>query len=123
MRKSIFFRIGFRFRRGRRWKNGGDFVLLDEHVSIVGFDFEHVLFVGDNHAVELFAVFQADFVGARRASQSRERQNRRKQEGAALGGDIHRKSIPPAKAARNLYAPGGVRRATSTSSARTWVTR
>src|SRR5947209_555970 len=126
MRRSLFLRCGcgFGFRRRRRWSNGGDFVLLDEYISIVGFDFEHVLFVGHDHAVEFFPVFQADFVGARRVSQGCERQNcRRKEKGAALGGDTHRKSIPPAKAARNFYAPGGVRRATSASSVRMRLTR
>ena len=42
-----------------------DFVLFYQDKAIVGLHFEHVVFVGDDHSVELLAVLEADFVGMR----------------------------------------------------------
>jgi hypothetical protein len=47
--------------------DGSNFVFFNQHESKVGFHLEHVVFVRDDHAIELFAVFQADFIGARRS--------------------------------------------------------
>lgn len=45
--------------------NCGYLVLFYEYESKVGLHFEHVVFVGDDHAVELLAVLEADFIGLR----------------------------------------------------------
>src|SRR6266851_4944597 len=107
------------FPRRRRWNNGLDFVFFDEHISILGLDLEHVVFVGDDHAVEFLAVLQANLIRPRAKTDCAERQNKHRQKkGAALIGDSHKESIPPPRAGRNLHTRGGVRRATSASSAR-----
>lgn len=43
----------------------GDFVLFDQDESVVSLHLKHVVFVGDDHAVELLAVLEADFIGMR----------------------------------------------------------
>src|SRR6266566_9942315 len=115
----ILLRPRLRFSRWRRWNNGLDFVFFDEHISIVGLDLEHVLFVGDDHAVKFLAVLQANLIRPRAKTDCAERQNKHRQKkGAALMGDSHKESIPPPRACRNLHTRGGVRRANSASSAR-----
>src|ERR1700682_598462 len=121
MLACIFLPRGCRFRlsRRRRWNNGLDFVFFDEHKSKVGLDLEHVVFVGHDHAVKLLAVLEANLVRPRGKTDRGERHNKyRKQKGAALIGDSHIESIPPPSVGCNLHTRGGVRRATSASSAR-----
>src|SRR6266705_2276558 len=114
----ILLRPRLRFSRRRRWNNGLDFIFFDEHISIVGLDLEHVVFVGDDHAVKFLAVLQANLIRPRAKTDRAERQNQhRRKTGAALIGDSHKESIPPPRAGRNLHTRGGVRRATSASSA------
>ena len=68
---SIFFRggVGFRFHRRRDRNDQSDFVFLDEDISIVGLDFVHTVFNGDDRAVKFLAVLQANFVGTHRAGE------------------------------------------------------
>src|SRR5882762_10119288 len=125
MLACIFLRRGCRFRlsRWRRWNNGLDFVFFDELISIVSLDFEHVVFIGDDYAVQLLAALEANLIRPRRNTDRGECQNNhRKQKGAALIGDSHIESIPPLSVPRNLHTRGGVRRATSASSARVRAT-
>ena len=120
MRGCFFLPRGYRFRlsRWRRWNNGLDFVFFDELISIVSFDFEHVVFIGDDYAVQLFAALETNLIRPRRNTDRGECQsNHDKQKGAALIGDSHIESIPPLSVTRNLHTRGGVRRATSASSA------
>src|SRR5467141_2699370 len=120
MLACIFLPCGCRFRlsRRRRWNNGLDFVFFDEYKSKVGLDLEHVVFVSHDHAVKFLAVLEANLIRPRRNTDRGECQNNhRKQKGAALIGDSHRESIPPLSVPRNLHTRGGVRRATSASSA------
>src|SRR5258708_26725063 len=120
MLRSIFLRRRCRFRLSRhcRRNNGRDFVFFDELISKIGLDFEHVVFVGDDHAVKLPAVLQANLIRARRSYERAERQNtHRQQKGAALVGVSHKESIPPPTVACNLHSRGSVRRATSASTA------
>src|SRR6266480_972671 len=117
---GIFLRRGCRFRLSRRhrWNNGLDFVFFDELISIVRFDFEHIVFIGDDYAVQLLAALEANLIRPRRNTDRGACQNNHhKQKGAALIGDSHMESIPPLCVARNLHTRGGVRRATSASSA------
>src|SRR5216684_1319385 len=108
----------FRFSRWRRWNDGLDFVFSDQLISIVGLNLEHVIFVGDDYAIQFPAALEANLIRARGKTGRAERQNtHRQQEGAALIGDSHRESIPPPFAPCNPHARGGVRRATSASSA------
>src|SRR5260370_32343766 len=125
MRSCVFLRRRgrFRFSRRRRRNNGRDVVFFDELISKVGFDLEHVVFVGHDHAGKLSAVLQANLVRPRGKTDRGERQNEhRKQNGAAPIGCCHKESIPPPSAGCNLYTRGGVRRATSASSARARAT-
>ncbi len=49
-----------------RWcirDNLRDFVLFHQHVSKVGFHFEHVVFVRHDYAVQFLSIFQANLVG------------------------------------------------------------
>src|SRR6266404_5235059 len=120
MLACIFLRRGCRFRlsRRRRWNNGLDFVFFDELISIVSFDFEHIVFIGDDYAVQLLAALEANLIRPRQNTDRGECQNNHhKQKGAALIGDSHMESIPPLCVARNLHPRGGVRRATSASRA------
>src|SRR6266404_3115425 len=119
MLACIFLRRGCRFRlsRRRRWNNGLDFVFFDELISIVSFDFEHVVFIGDDYAVQLLAALEANLIRTCGKSDRRERHGKyRKQKGAALIGDSHIEIIAPLSVARNLHTRGGVRRATSANS-------
>src|ERR1700736_4701066 len=116
----IFLRRGcrFRFSRWRRWNNGLDLVFFDQLISKISLDFEHVVFVRHDHAVQLLATLEANLIRPRRNTGRGECQNKhRKQRGAALIGDSHIESIPPLSVARNLHTRGGVRRAASASSA------
>src|SRR5216683_3856337 len=125
MLRSIFLRRRCRFRlsRRRRRDNGRDLVFFDQLISKISLDLEHVVFVGDDHAVKLSAVLQANLIRPRGKTGRAERQNtQRKQKGAALIGDSHKQIIPPPIAPCNLHARGGVRRATSASSARARAT-
>src|SRR6266403_1687178 len=120
MLACIFLRRGRRFRLSRRrgWNNGLDFVFSDQLISIVGLDFEHVIFVGHDYAIQFPAALEANLIRPRRNADRGECQNKhRKQRGAALIGDSHIESIPPLSVAGNLHTRGGVRRATSASSA------
>src|SRR5450755_3296487 len=45
--------------------NCGYLVLFYQHKSKVGLHLKHVVFVRDNHAVELLAVLEADFIALR----------------------------------------------------------
>src|SRR6266481_3902529 len=108
----------FRFSRRRRWNNGLDFVFSDQLISVVGLDLEHVVFVGHDYAIQFPATLEANLIRPRRNPGRAECQNKHhKQKGAALIGDSHMEIIPPLSVARNLHTRGGVRRATSASSA------
>src|SRR5712664_1638867 len=116
----IFLRRGCRlgFSRRRRRNNRCDFVFLDEHISKVGFDLEHVVFVADDHAVKLLAVLEANLICTRGKTDRAERYSEcRNKKGAALYGDSHTGSIPLPSVGCNLHTPAGVPRATSASSA------
>src|SRR6266550_5900959 len=120
MLACFFLPRGCRFRLScrRRWNNGLDFVFSDQLISIVGLDLEHVVFVSDDYAIQFPAALEANFIRPRRNTDRGECQNNHhKQKGAALIGDSHIESIPPLGVARNLHKRGGVRRATSASSA------
>src|SRR5713101_3740526 len=122
---SILLRCGLRlgFCPGSCWNNRRDLVFLNENISKVGLDLEHVVLVGDDHAVKLFAVFEANLIRPGGERHPREGQrNCRQQKWAARMGDSHRESIPPPRLRRNFHSAGGVRRATSASSARTRAT-
>src|SRR5260370_1481506 len=116
----IFLRRGcrFRFSGWRRWNYGLDFVFSDQLISVVGLDLEHVVFVVHDYAIEFPATLEANLIRPRRNNGRGECQNKHhKQKGAALIGDSHIESIPPLSVACNLHTRGGVRRATSASSA------
>src|SRR6266851_8719126 len=125
MLSCVFLRRRRRFRFSRRCRrnDGCNLVFFDEHVCKVGLDLEHIVFVSYDHAVKLLAVLEANLICPRGKSDRGECQNEhRKQKGAALIGGSHKESIPPPNAACNLHARGGVRRATSASSARVRAT-
>ena len=99
--------------------DGGNLVFFYQHISKVGLHFEHVVFVGHDHAVKFLAIFEANFVRLRRLGAEGNRQDGAAQENqAAWSGhvseyDADRKVV--ATSARKMcprrYIPGGADRA------------
>src|SRR5260370_18304847 len=98
-------------RRTRRCTgyDGSNFVLLDQDVSKIGFDPEHVFFVRDDDAVELLAVFQADFVGAGRQGDGKTECAKRSPSHATVEKDAHSASMCLGYAPLQLAVRGWLR--------------
>ncbi len=90
--------------RWRIWHDCRDLVFLDEHISIVGLHFEHVVFVGHDDAVELFPVLQADFIGERSRNAEKYRGDAGEAKHAGNCGIAHNLSMRPPDNARKTHA-------------------
>ncbi len=89
-------------RSGRAGNNFRDLVFFDEDIAVVGFDFEHVVFVGHDHAVKLFAVLQANFIGAaRRGEDAQGEQSEQGCKDPEMAGSTHGESMRLANGSRN----------------------